>query len=115
MADFPKQWIKLGTRRNISHMEIIESYFKGSSDKKTHYMQMFMPVFNLVDSMTAVQKYFEVGKLARSFRSFPYWYGWHWVKSVQIRSFFWSVLSRTWAEYGQEKTPYLDTFHVVWF
>ena len=45
----------------------------------------------------------------------------HWVKSVQIRSFFWSVFSRIWTEYvekrsrksGPEKTPHLDTFHVV--
>ena len=48
------------------------------------------------------------------------------VKSVQIRSFFWSVFSRIWTDtpylsvfspntgkYGPEKTPYLDTFHVV--
>ena len=32
----------------------------------------------------------------------------HCVKSVQIRSF-----SRSRAEHGPEKTPYLDTFHVV--
>ena len=37
----------------------------------------------------------------------------HGVKSVQIRSFFWSVFSRTRTEYGPEKTPYLDTFHAV--
>ena len=35
----------------------------------------------------------------------------HCVKSVQIRSFFWSVFSRTRTEYGSEKTLYLDTFH----
>ena len=48
----------------------------------------------------------------------------HYVKSVQTRSFFWSVLSCIWIEYGDlrsvfspktgkygsEKTPYLDTF-----
>ena len=46
----------------------------------------------------------------------------HCVKSVQIRSFFWSVFSCIWTEYvfspntekyGPEKTPYLDTFHTV--
>ena len=52
----------------------------------------------------------------------------HCVTSVQIRSFFWSVLSRIRTEYGEilrtvfspnaekygpEKTPYLDTFHAV--
>ena len=37
----------------------------------------------------------------------------HWVKSVQKQSFFWSVFSRTRTEYGSEKTPYLDTFHAV--
>ena len=50
----------------------------------------------------------------------------HCLKSVQIRSFFWSVLSRIQIEYvylsvfslnagknGPEKTAYLDTFHVV--
>ena len=54
----------------------------------------------------------------------------HCVKSVQIRSFFWSVFSRIRTEYGEmrtdlsvfspnegkcgpEKTPYLDTFHVA--
>ena len=37
----------------------------------------------------------------------------HYLKSLQIRSFFWSVFSFIWTEYGLEKTPYLDTFHVV--
>ena len=37
----------------------------------------------------------------------------HCVKSVQIRSFFWSVFSCILTEYGSEKTPYLDTFHGV--
>ena len=47
----------------------------------------------------------------------------HCVNSVQIRSFFWSVISRirtdygeilnTVGKYGPEKTPYLDTFHAV--
>ena len=40
----------------------------------------------------------------------------HCVKSVQIRSFFWSVFSRIQSEYekyGIEKTPYLDTSHTV--
>ena len=48
------------------------------------------------------------------------------MKSVQIRSFFWSVFPRIRTEhgeilvfcpnagkYGPEKTPYLDTFHAV--
>ena len=46
------------------------------------------------------------------------------MKSIQIRSFFWSVFSRIPTEYGEipsanagkykpEKTPYLDTFDVV--
>ena len=51
------------------------------------------------------------------------------VKTVQIRSFFWSVFSRIGTEYGRysislriqsecgkygpEKTPHLDTFHAV--
>ena len=48
----------------------------------------------------------------------------HYVKSVQIRSFFWSVYSCIRTEYGDllntgkygpEKTPYLDTFHAVTF
>ena len=34
----------------------------------------------------------------------------HCVKSVQVRSFFWSVFSRN---MDQKKTPYLDTFHSV--
>ena len=38
----------------------------------------------------------------------------HCMKSVQIRSFFWSVFFRTRTEYGPEKTPYLDTFHAVY-
>ena len=54
----------------------------------------------------------------------------HCVKSVQIRSFFWSIFSRIWNEYGdlrskspysvqirentdQKKTPYLDIFCAV--
>ena len=44
------------------------------------------------------------------------------VKSVQIRSFFWSFFSRIRTDcvfspnaekYGTDKTPYLDTFHAV--
>ena len=51
----------------------------------------------------------------------------HCLKSVQIRSFFWSVFSRIFphtpylsvfspnaGKYGPEKTPYLDTFHAVY-
>ena len=37
----------------------------------------------------------------------------HCLKSVQTRSFFWSVFSCIWTEYGPEKNPYLDTFHTV--
>ena len=42
----------------------------------------------------------------------------HCVKSVQIRSFFWSAFSCIQSEYRKikyepEKTPYLDTFHTV--
>ena len=40
----------------------------------------------------------------------------HCVKSVQIRSFFWSVFSRIRTDtgkYGPKKTPYLDTFYPV--
>ena len=37
----------------------------------------------------------------------------HCVENVQIRSFFWSVFSCIQTEYGLEKTPYLDIFHVV--
>ena len=35
----------------------------------------------------------------------------HYGKSVQIRSFFWSVLSSSTGKYGPEKTSYLHTFH----
>ena len=51
------------------------------------------------------------------------------MKSIQIRSFFWSVFSCIWIEYGDlleisafspntvkhgpEKTPHLDTFHAM--
>ena len=45
-------------------MGIIESYFKESSDKD--YLQIFVPVFHLVDGMTPVQKYFVFGKLSQS-------------------------------------------------
>ena len=37
----------------------------------------------------------------------------HCVKSVQIRSLFWSVFSCIQTEYGPGITPYLDTFHAV--
>ena len=51
-------------------------------------------------------------------------YSKHCVKSVEIRSFFWSVISRIRTEfgsvfspnagkYGPKKTPYLDTFQTV--
>ena len=33
----------------------------------------------------------------------------HCVKIVQIRSYFWSVFSCIWTEYGPEITAYLDT------
>ena len=35
------------------------------------------------------------------------------VKSVQIRSYFWSLFSPNRWEYGPEITPYLNTFHAV--
>ena len=35
------------------------------------------------------------------------------MKSVQIRSFFWSVFSANTGKYGPEKALYLDTFHTV--
>ena len=37
----------------------------------------------------------------------------HCVKIVQTRSFFWSVVSRTQAEYEPENTLFLDTIHAV--
>ena len=37
----------------------------------------------------------------------------HCVKSVQIRSYFWSVCSCIRIEYEPETIPYLDTFHAV--
>ena len=37
----------------------------------------------------------------------------HCVKSVLIRSFFWSVFSRIRPEFGPVKTTYLDTFHTM--
>ena len=37
----------------------------------------------------------------------------HCVKSVQIRSFFWSVFGPNAVKYGPEKTQYFDTFHLV--
>ena len=37
----------------------------------------------------------------------------HCVKSVQMRSYFWSVFSCIRTEYGPEIIPYLDTFHMV--
>ena len=37
----------------------------------------------------------------------------HGLKSVQTRSFFWSVFSCIWTEYGIEKASYWDTFHAV--
>ena len=37
----------------------------------------------------------------------------HCMKSVQIRSFLWSVFSPNARKYGPEKTPYLDNFHTV--
>ena len=39
----------------------------------------------------------------------------HCVKSVQVRSFFWSVFSPNTKKYGPEITLYLNTFHAVWF
>ena len=66
----------------------------------------------------------------RRLRRWEDWVDWHCVKSVQIRSFLWSVFFRIRIEYGDteylsvfnpnagnygpEKTPYLDTLHTVW-
>ena len=36
------------------------------------------------------------------------------VKDVQIRIFFWSIFSPNAGKYGREKTPCLDSFHVVY-
>ena len=60
-----------------------------------------------------------------SYRSKPIlatYHIYHCVKSVQIRSYFWSVFSCIRTEYGSpntekygpEITPYLDTFHAVY-
>ena len=57
-------------------------------------------------------------KLRQKAKSYRHYQGYlntgHYVKSVQIRSFFWFVFSRIRTEYGPEKTPYLDIFHTVW-
>ena len=37
----------------------------------------------------------------------------HCVKSVKIRSFFWSIFSLNAGKYGPEKTPYFDTFYAL--
>ena len=37
----------------------------------------------------------------------------HCMKSVQIRSYFWSLFSSIRTEYGPEISPYLDTFHAM--
>ena len=37
----------------------------------------------------------------------------HCVKSVQMRSYFWSVFNPNTGKYGPEISPYLDTFHTV--
>ena len=36
------------------------------------------------------------------------------MKNVQVRIFFWPVFSPDTGKYGPEKTPYLDTFAVVY-
>ena len=56
---------------------------------------------------------FVIKALISSF--FLFMVGVHYVKSVQIRSFLWSIFSCIWTEYGPEKTPYPDTFHTVVF
>ena len=38
---------------------------------------------------------------------------WHWGKSGQIRSYFWSVFIPNAGKYGPEITPYLDFSHAV--
>ena len=62
-----------------------------------------------------------------------FFWNWHCLKSVQIRSYFWCVFSRIRIEYGEifrtlyfspfspsegkyglEITPYLDAFHALW-
>ena len=39
----------------------------------------------------------------------------HYLKSAQMRIFFWSTFSLIRTEYGPEKPPNLDTFHTVMF
>ena len=53
-----------------------------------------------------ILSYFYVPQIRAPFSS-------HCVKSVQIRSFLWSLFSHTRAEYKTGKTPYLENFHVV--
>ena len=55
---------------NISPKAIIESISKKVQIRESATIQMLVPMFNLLDKITRVQKYFEVGK---DFIS-PYWY-----------------------------------------
>ena len=77
----------------------------------------------------ASHKHVDLRKKENFIRSKCYLEDMHWVKSVQIRSYFWSVFFRIRSEYreirnisvftphsgkyGPEITPYLDTFHAV--
>ena len=50
------------SEENNSHKEIIESYFKEISDLGASYDTNVCAMFNLADTMTAVQMHFEVAK-----------------------------------------------------
>ena len=50
------------SEENNSHKEIIESYFKEISDLGASYDTNVCAMFNLADTMTAVQMHFQVAK-----------------------------------------------------
>ena len=69
---------------------------------------------SLKNKVTMTENHEElITKAAKFIRSDIEEYYKHCVKSVQIRSNFWSVFSRIRTEYGPEITPYLDTLHAV--
>ena len=63
-----------------------------------------MELIAIINQQTVAQIAVYEGKPSLVFKSV-----FHCVKSVQIRSFFWSEYRK----YEPEKTPYLDTFHAM--
>ena len=92
--------------------------------EKCQYLEFFCSVFSRIwDEYGEIRSFIKIWKFDRKKLVVQiYWFSEkhflmnHYVKSVQIRSFFWYAFSRIQSENGKirtGKTPHLDTFHTL--